>query len=71
MEKCNFVILQTIFIFHFSFHLLQEKVRGKNKLQPILFGVCKESVMRVDEKTKRVSNNNYNQFYLVFSNERL
>ena len=30
-------------------------MKGKNKLQPILFGVCKESVMRVDEKTKRVS----------------
>ena len=33
----------------------QEKMRGKNKLVPRLLGVTKESILRVDEKTKEVS----------------
>lgn len=33
---------------------LQEKMKGKNKLVPRLLGITKESVMRVDEKTKEV-----------------
>lgn len=32
----------------------QEKMKGKNKLVPRLLGITKESVMRVDEKTKEV-----------------
>lgn len=32
----------------------QEKMKGKNKLVPRLLGITKESVMRVDEKTKDV-----------------
>uniref|UniRef100_A0A8C6KCU1 Talin 1 n=1 Tax=Nothobranchius furzeri TaxID=105023 RepID=A0A8C6KCU1_NOTFU len=35
-------------------HLKQEKMKGKNKLVPRLLGITKESVMRVDEKTKEV-----------------
>eukprot|EP00117_Sycon_ciliatum_P001215 scpid5059/ scgid6971/ Talin-1 len=37
-----------------SFFLVKEKMKGKNKLVPRLLGVTKESVMRVDEKTKEV-----------------
>ena len=33
---------------------LQEKMKGKNKLVPRLLGVTKESILRVDEKTKEV-----------------
>lgn len=34
---------------------LQEKMKGKNKLQPRLLGITKDSVVRVDAKTKEVS----------------
>ncbi|XP_072349209.1 LOW QUALITY PROTEIN: talin-2-like [Scyliorhinus torazame] len=37
-----------------SFFLVKEKMKGKNKLVPRLMGITKESVMRVDEKTKEV-----------------
>ncbi|GMR53179.1 hypothetical protein PMAYCL1PPCAC_23374, partial [Pristionchus mayeri] len=37
-----------------TFFLVKEKLKGKNKLVPRLLGVNKESVMRVDEKTKEV-----------------
>jgi len=37
-----------------TFFLVKEKMRGKNKLVPRLLGVTRESVMRVDEKTKEV-----------------
>lgn len=33
---------------------VQEKMKGKNKLVPRLLGITKESVVRVDEKTKEV-----------------
>ncbi|MEQ2217997.1 hypothetical protein XENOCAPTIV_027718, partial [Xenoophorus captivus] len=33
---------------------VQEKMKSKNKLVPRLLGITKESVMRVDEKTKDV-----------------
>ncbi|XP_018650130.1 LOW QUALITY PROTEIN: putative talin [Schistosoma mansoni] len=37
-----------------TFFLIKEKLKGRNKLVPRLFGVSKESVMRVDEKTKEI-----------------
>ncbi|XP_063333965.1 talin-2a [Pelmatolapia mariae] len=37
-----------------SFFLVKEKMKSKNKLVPRLLGITKESVMRVDEKTKDV-----------------
>ncbi|XP_059392975.1 talin-2 isoform X1 [Carassius carassius] len=37
-----------------SFFLVKEKMKSKNKLVPRLLGITKESVMRVDEKTKEV-----------------
>lgn len=40
--------------FFFVFVLLQEKMKSKNKLVPRLLGITKESVMRVDERTKDV-----------------
>lgn len=36
------------------FSLFQEKMKSKNKLVPRLLGITKESVMRVDERTKDV-----------------
>ncbi|CAJ0956652.1 unnamed protein product, partial [Mesorhabditis belari] len=37
-----------------TFFVVKEKVLGKNKLVPRLLGVNKDSVMRVDEKTKDI-----------------
>ncbi|XP_072292108.1 talin-2 isoform X2 [Eucyclogobius newberryi] len=37
-----------------SFFLVKEKMKGKNKLVPRLLGITKESVLRVDEKTKEM-----------------
>ncbi|XP_067871349.1 talin-2 isoform X2 [Heterodontus francisci] len=37
-----------------SFFLVKEKMKGKNKLVPRLLGITKDSVMRVDERTKDV-----------------
>jgi talin len=33
---------------------VQEKMKGKNKLVPRLLGVTKDSVLRLDEKTKEI-----------------
>ena len=33
---------------------LQEKQKGRNKLVPRLLGVTKDSVLRLDEKTKEI-----------------
>ncbi|XP_033109397.1 talin-1-like isoform X3 [Anneissia japonica] len=37
-----------------TFFLVKEKMRGKNKLVPRLMGITKESVVRVDERTKEI-----------------
>nr|CAD7458197.1 unnamed protein product [Timema tahoe] len=37
-----------------TFFLVKEKMKGKNKLVPRLLGVTKESVLRLDEKTKEI-----------------
>ncbi|XP_065647145.1 talin-1 isoform X2 [Hydra vulgaris] len=37
-----------------TFFVVKEKIDGKNKLIPRLFGVSKESCFRLDEKTKQV-----------------
>ena len=34
--------------------VLQEKQKGRNKLVPRLLGVTKDSVLRLDEKTKEI-----------------
>ena len=34
--------------------VMQEKMRGRNKLVPRLLGITRESIMRVDENTKEV-----------------
>lgn len=52
MIHVNGIILLRISIIF----LLQEKMKGKNKLVPRLLGINRESVVRVDEKTKEVSN---------------
>lgn len=40
--------------------VLQEKMKGKNKLVPMLLGITKESVVRLDAKTKEVCKTFYN-----------
>ncbi|XP_013776088.1 talin-2-like [Limulus polyphemus] len=37
-----------------TFFLVKEKMKGKNKLTPRLLGVTKDSVLRLDEKTKEI-----------------
>ncbi|XP_013386332.1 talin-1 isoform X1 [Lingula anatina] len=37
-----------------TFFLVKEKMKGKNKLVPRLLGITKDSVVRVDEKTKEI-----------------
>uniref|UniRef100_A0A646QFM5 Talin1 n=1 Tax=Hemiscolopendra marginata TaxID=943146 RepID=A0A646QFM5_9MYRI len=37
-----------------TFFLVKEKMKGKNKLAPRLLGVTKDSVLRLDEKTKEI-----------------
>lgn len=37
-----------------TFFLVKEKMRGKNKMVPRLFGVSKNAVLRLDENTKEV-----------------
>ena len=49
---CRLFICLLVYLFMLSF--LQEKMKGKNKLVPRLLGVTKESILRVDEKTKEV-----------------
>lgn len=34
--------------------MVKEKMKGKNKLVPRLLGVTKDSVLRLDEKTKEI-----------------
>lgn len=48
------MIFLFVYLLIFSFFFLQEKMKSKNKLVPRLLGITKESVMRVDEKTKDV-----------------
>uniref|UniRef100_A0AAY4DRJ3 Talin 1 n=1 Tax=Denticeps clupeoides TaxID=299321 RepID=A0AAY4DRJ3_9TELE len=53
--KVNYVKLaRSLKTYGVSFFLVKEKMKGKNKLVPRLLGITKESVMRVDEKTKEV-----------------
>ena len=47
---------------------LQEKMKGKNKLVPRLLGINKESVLRVDEKTKQVYIFISSIFYFILYN---
>ncbi|KAJ0002057.1 hypothetical protein NQD34_001853 [Periophthalmus magnuspinnatus] len=53
--KVKYVKLaRSLRIYGVSFFLVKEKMKSKNKLVPRLLGITKESVMRVDEKTKDV-----------------
>ena len=44
----------TLFEFEMYDCILQEKMKGKNRLVPRLLGVTKDSVLRLDEKTKEI-----------------
>ena len=47
-------IVTTLFEFEMYDCILQEKMKGKNRLVPRLLGVTKDSVLRLDEKTKEI-----------------
>uniref|UniRef100_A0A8C8FQB2 Talin 2 n=1 Tax=Oncorhynchus tshawytscha TaxID=74940 RepID=A0A8C8FQB2_ONCTS len=54
-SKVNYVKLaRSLPTYGVSFFLVKEKMKSKNKLVPRLLGITKESVMRVEEKTKDV-----------------
>jgi talin len=40
--------------FGVHFFLVKEKMKGRNRLVPRLLGVTKDSVLRLDEKTKEI-----------------
>jgi len=44
----------TVLFVGFDCFVLKEKLKGKNKLVPRLLGITRDSVVRVDEKTKEV-----------------
>lgn len=47
-------LCQSLPTYGVTFFLVKEKLPGKNRLIPRLLGVNKDSVMRVDERTKSV-----------------
>ncbi|KAM6293929.1 LOW QUALITY PROTEIN: talin-1-like [Aegotheles albertisi] len=53
-KVCYVKLARSLKTYGVSFFLVKEKMKGKNKLVPWLLGITKESVMRVDEKTKEV-----------------
>lgn len=59
---CSLVCLFT----YLDYVSLQEKMKGKNKLVPRLLGVTKESILRVDEKTKEVGTHIIKRCYMLF-----
>ncbi|KAK7491087.1 hypothetical protein BaRGS_00017651, partial [Batillaria attramentaria] len=52
-----------------TFFLVKEKMKGKNKLVPRLLGITKESVVRVDEKTKEDFGDYSDAYYSVQTTE--
>ncbi|GFY46974.1 talin-2 [Trichonephila inaurata madagascariensis] len=48
-----------------AFFLVKEKMKGKNKLVPRLLGVTKDSVLRLDEKTKEDFGDYSDSYYSV------
>ena len=50
----GYCIVTTLFEFEMYDCILQEKMKGKNRLVPRLLGVTKDSVLRLDEKTKEI-----------------
>jgi len=47
-------LCQSLRTYGVTFFLVKEKIKGRNRLVPRLLGITKESIMRVDEKTKQV-----------------
>ena len=72
-KNINIIILKILFIYISFFIIIilnvlfyfQEKMKGKNKLVPRLLGITKESVVRVDEKTKEVMTGIHTRFVLT------
>eukprot|EP00117_Sycon_ciliatum_P031795 scpid3878/ scgid24807/ Talin-1 len=47
-------LFRSLKTFGVSFFLVKEKQPGKNRLVPRLLGIARDSIMRVDEKTKKI-----------------
>lgn len=54
LRETESTTLRVLFLLLFLNFFSQEKMKSKNKLVPRLLGITKESVMRVDERTKDV-----------------
>ncbi|GAA29942.2 talin [Clonorchis sinensis] len=52
VKYCQFC--RSLKTYGITFFLVKERIKGKNKLIPRLLGVTKDSVIRLDEKTKEV-----------------
>ena len=52
IQSSSFLNVMVLFSLPICTH--QEKVPGRNKLRPVLLGISREGVMRLDTKTKAV-----------------
>ncbi|VDQ05103.1 unnamed protein product [Trichobilharzia regenti] len=52
VKYCHFC--RSLKTYGITFFLVKERIKGKNKLIPRLLGITKDSVVRLDEKTKEV-----------------
>ncbi|RTG91139.1 talin, partial [Schistosoma bovis] len=52
VKYCQFC--RSLKTYGITFFLVKERIKGKNKLIPRLLGITKDSVVRLDEKTKEV-----------------
>uniref|UniRef100_A0A6A7G0J5 Talin-2-like isoform X3 n=2 Tax=Hirondellea gigas TaxID=1518452 RepID=A0A6A7G0J5_9CRUS len=53
-KVCYVGLARSLKTYGVTFFLVKEKMKGKNKLTPRLLGVTKESVLRLDEKSKEI-----------------
>lgn len=51
---CYVTVARSLKTYGVTFFLVKEKMKGKNKLTPRLLGVTKDSVLRLDEKSKEI-----------------
>ncbi|KAF1744586.1 hypothetical protein MXB_55, partial [Myxobolus squamalis] len=48
------ILCQNLKLYGTSIFLVKEPVEGKSRLTPVLLGITKESILRLDEKTKNI-----------------
>ena len=53
-KVCYVTLARSLKTYGVTFFLVKEKMNRKNKLVPRLLGVNKDSVLRLDEKTKEI-----------------